>query len=64
MQMIECQHCGKPIKKYANRKYCLACRRIMDDIQWKAYAESHRQEIRDKQRERARAKRDSMKREE
>lgn len=49
MQMIECQHCGKPIKRYANRKYCFECRRIMDDILWKAYVEKHRKEINEKQ---------------
>ena len=54
MQMIECQRCGKPIKKYANRKYCLACGKIMDDILWKAYSEKHRKEIREYQNKRNR----------
>ena len=60
--MIECKRCQKIIEKKGNREYCIACSNKRDKEIAKIYREAHKEEIRTKNRERARLEREALKR--
>lgn len=49
-QFINCTMCWKRIEKKANRLYCIKCRNIVDKELARIRRESHREEIREKDR--------------
>ena len=62
--MIECKRCWKLIEKKGTREYCIACSNKRDKEIAKIYREAHKEEIRTKNRERARQKTEKTKRDE
>jgi Zn finger protein HypA/HybF involved in hydrogenase expression len=64
VEYIHCESCGKTIQKRNNRVLCIACSNKRDKEISKVYREIHRDEIRYKNRERARLKREAIKRDE
>lgn len=60
VQYINCAKCWKQIEKKCNRLYCIRCRNIIDHEIASLYREKHREEIKVKNRERARQKRSSQ----
>ena len=64
MQKINCAKCWKEIEKKWPRIYCIKCRCEVDKELAKRYREEHIDEIRKKEREYSRLKRESLKRDE
>lgn len=64
MTEIPCKRCWKIITKKWPRVYCIKCRQEIDKQIAYAYRQEHIEEIRAKNRERARAKSAKLKRDE
>ena len=62
--MIKCERCWKLIEQKVHRVLCIRCSNQRDREIARKYREAHIDEIRTKSRERARDKREGMKREE
>lgn len=62
MKKISCQKCWKTIEKKGSRVLCIACSNKRDKEIAKIYREAHKEEIRTKNRERARLGREALKR--
>ena len=64
MKIINCQKCWKQIEQKGNRVLCIRCSNKRDREIARKYREDHIDEIRTKNREAARLKRDALKRDE
>lgn len=64
VEYINCWNCGKLIEKKGNRTLCIACTNARSKEIAKIYRDTHQEEIRHKNRERARIKREATKRDE
>ena len=62
--LIKCENCGKEIQQRGRRTLCIACSNRRDKEIAKKYRETHIEEIRARCRERARLKREMLKRDE
>ena len=58
---IQCERCWKTIIKKNNRVLCIACSNARDREISKKYRESHREEIRERNKARAREKYNKLK---
>lgn len=61
VEYIHCANCGKTIQKRGGRTLCIACSNKRDKEIAKIYREAHKEEIRTKNRERARQKTEKLK---
>lgn len=43
-EQVQCERCWKRIEKRGNRKYCLQCRKAVDDEFAKAYSQKKSQQ--------------------
>lgn len=64
VEYIHCENCGKTIQKRNNRVLCIACSNKRDKEIARIYRDTHQEEIKAKNRERARLKREAVKRDE
>ena len=64
VEYIHCANCNKLIQKRNNRVLCIACTNKRSKKIAKIYRDTHQEEIRHKNRERARLKREAVKRDE
>jgi hypothetical protein len=64
VEYINCWNCGKLIEKKGNRTLCIACTNKRSKKIAKIYRDTHYDEIIAKNRERARLKREAVKRDE
>jgi hypothetical protein len=60
--LIKCESCWKEIQQRWRRTLCIACSNKRDKEIAKIYREAHKEEIRTKNRERARLGREALKR--
>lgn len=63
MTIIQCERCWRSIEKKNNRVLCIPCANLRNKEVSKKYREEHREEIRAKNKVRAKEKRDKLKRE-